>query len=125
MSGQPEGASFAVAELRLIQAWAEFHDLRLAVEMDHSFGDEVYEEVLSLYRTGSTCCRCVLWRTPTEVVVQPILGRASRFPSVADALESLGAAETEEPLTDIVPGPFADAPETAARRPAPVAGEAA
>ncbi|MBV8616659.1 MAG: hypothetical protein JOY66_23200 [Acetobacteraceae bacterium] len=125
MSGHPEGVSFAVAELRLIQAWAEFHDLRLAVEMDHSFGDEVYEEVLSLYRTGSTCCRCILWRTPTQVIVQPILGRASRFPSIADALDSLGAAEPEEPLTDIVPGSFAMAPEAAAERSAPVAGEAA
>jgi hypothetical protein len=57
--------------------------------------------------------------------VQPILGRASRFPSIADALESLGAAETEESLTDIVPGPFAFEPEAVAHRSEPMAGEAA
>ena len=125
MGSQIEGVSFAVAELLLIQAWAEFHDLRLSVEMDHSFGDEVYEEVLSLYRKGSACCRCILWRTPTEIVVQPILGRASHFPSVADALESLGAAEAEEPLTDIVPGPFAFEAEAVAHRSEAIASAAA
>jgi len=123
MSSQPEGVSFTVAELRLVQAWAEFHDLRLAVEIDHSFECETYEEILSLYRKGSACCRCILWRTPTEIIVQPILGRASRFSSIAEALESLGAAETEEPVTDIVPGPFAF--EAVAHHSEPVAGKAA
>lgn len=125
MSSQPEGVSFTVAELRLIRAWAEFHDLRFALELDHSFGNETYEEVLSFYRKGSACCRCILWRTPAEVVVQPILGRASRFASVADALESFGTDEPDEPLTDIVPGSFAFEPEVVANRPEPATGKAA
>jgi hypothetical protein len=106
--------SFTVSELRLIQAWVEFHDLRLAVELDYSLGGETYEEVLSLHRKGSVCCRCIVWRTPTEIVVQPILGHTSRFPSVIDALDSFGVAEIEEPLTDIVPQLFASEPDAVA-----------
>ncbi len=125
MSSQPEGVSFTVSELRLIQAWAEFHDLRLAVELDHAFGGETYEEVLALYRKGSAYRRCILWRSPTEVVVEPILGCASRFPTIADALESFSVAEPGEPLTDIVPGSFAIEPEAVANRSEPATSKAA
>jgi hypothetical protein len=107
VSSQPDGVAFSVSELLLIQAWAEFHELRLAVELDYSFGGETYEEVLSLYRKGSPFCRCILWRTPAEIVVQPILGHASRFPLLADALESFGSAEAAEALTDIAQQSFA------------------
>ncbi len=57
--------------------------------------------------------------------MQPLLGRASRFVSIADALESLSAGGPDEPLTDIVPGPFGSGPEALANRPEPTASKAA
>lgn len=97
------GVSFEVAELLLIQAWAEFHGLRLVVELDHSFDDQEYEEVISLFRRGSVFRRCIIWRAPTEIVVQPIIGRSSRFASMADALDSFRLRRPEAPLSDIAP----------------------
>jgi hypothetical protein len=97
------GVSFEIAELLLIQAWAEFHGLRLTVELDHSFDDQEYEEVISLFRKDSVFRRCIIWRAPTAIVVQPIIGRSSRFASMADALDSFRLGRPEAPLSDIAP----------------------
>jgi hypothetical protein len=85
----PTGLSFDIADLILLQGWAEFHDLRMVVELDHWVEGDEYEEVVGFYTRGSPLRRWILWRLASEVVVQPLISRCRRFGSVADALESL------------------------------------
>jgi hypothetical protein len=82
------GLAFEVADLILLQGWAEYHDLRLAVELDHCGADGDYEEMVAIYAKDSHQLRWLLWRT-NEIIVQPLIGRAIHCPSVADALEIL------------------------------------
>ena len=84
----PAGLSFEVADLILLQSWAEFHDLRMVVELDHRGADGEYEEMVAIYAEGSHVLRWLLWRTD-EIVVQPLIGRTIHCPSIADALEIL------------------------------------
>jgi len=83
------GQSFEVADLLLIQAWGEFHDLRIVIELDYIAGGDEYEEVVSLYHRDRTFRRWMMWRTGDGLVVQPLLGRPLRFARVADALDAL------------------------------------
>jgi hypothetical protein len=85
----PTGLSFDISDLIILQGWAEFHDVRMVVELDHSVEDDEYEEVVALYTQDRLLRRWILWRSASEIVVQPLLGRSCRFKSVADALESL------------------------------------
>jgi|SRR5450631_1532769 hypothetical protein len=85
----PMGLSFDISDLILLQGWAEFHDVRMAVELDHWAEGEEYEEVVALYTRDRLLRRWILWRSTSEIIVQPLLGRASHFDSVADALEAL------------------------------------
>ena len=85
----PTGLSFDVSDLTLIQGWADFHDIRMVVELDHAVEDEEYEEVVALYTKDRMLRHWILWRSPNAIVVQPLLGRGRRFTSVADALEDL------------------------------------
>jgi hypothetical protein len=100
----PAGLSFDIPQLLIVLAWAEFHDLRLEVELDYSVDGEDYEEVLALYNRGSSARRWLIWRSPTEIVVQPLLGRACRFASIAEALESLFPAASD-PVEPLAPRP--------------------
>ena len=84
----PAGLSFEVADLILLQGWAEFHDLRMVVELDHRGADGEYEEMVAIYAMDSNALRWLLWRTD-EIVIQPLIGRTIRCPSIADALEVL------------------------------------
>jgi hypothetical protein len=88
----PIGLSFDIADLILLQGWADFHDVRMVVELDHWVEGEEYEEVVALYTKDRLLRRWIVWRSDSEVVVQPLLGRGRHFGSVADALESLIAA---------------------------------
>ena len=85
----PTGFSFDIADLILLQGWADFHDVRMVVELDHWVEGEEYEEVVALYTKDRLLRRWIIWRSDSEVVVQPLLGRGRHFDSVADALESL------------------------------------
>jgi hypothetical protein len=84
----PTGLSFEVSDLVLLQAWAELHELRIVIELDHCVDGDEYEEVVAFYATDSIRLWS-LWRSLSEVVVQPLIGRARRYSSVADALDSL------------------------------------
>jgi hypothetical protein len=84
----PAGLSFEVADLILLQSWAEFHDLQMAVELDHRGADGEYEEMVAIYAKDSHVLRWLLWRTD-EIVVQPLIGRTIHCPSIADAVEML------------------------------------
>ena len=88
----PTGLAFDIADLMLLQGWANFHDVQMVVELDHCVEGEEYEEVIAFYARDSQLRRWILWRAVSEVVVQPLIGRSCRYASVADALESLIAA---------------------------------
>ena len=85
----PMGLAFDVADLLMVQGWSEYHDLRMVVELDYTAEGEEYEEVVALYPPHSAFRRWMMWRGVSDIVVQPMMGRAARFASVADALETL------------------------------------
>jgi len=89
LTALPMGLAFELADLVMVQGWSEFHALRMVVELDYSAEGEEYEEVLALYPQNSAFRRWMVWRGTSDVVVQPMMGRAQHFASVADALEHL------------------------------------
>ena len=89
LTALPMGLAFELADLVMVQGWSEFHELRMVVELDYTAEGEEYEEVVAFYAKDNALRRWILWRAPSEIVVQPLIGRSCRFSSVADALESL------------------------------------
>lgn len=87
------GISFGIPELMIAQGWAEFHGLRMAVELDHATEAEEYEEVLAFYKGSEQLRRFLIWRDQRELVVQPLIGRPSRFGTISDALDSIVGAK--------------------------------
>lgn len=85
----PTGFAFEIADLMLLQGWAEFHDVQMVVELDHCVEGEEYEEVVAFYTRDTSLRRWIVWRASSEIVVQPLIGRSCRFGTVADALETL------------------------------------
>jgi hypothetical protein len=94
LTALPTGIAFELADLVLVQGWSQYHDLRMVVELDYSAEGEEYEEVLALYQRDCAFRRWMIWRGACDVVVQPMMGRAVRFASVAEALEHLIPART-------------------------------
>jgi hypothetical protein len=85
----PLGLAFDIADLMLLQGWADCHEMQMVVELDHCVEGEEYEEVIGFYARDSHLRRWIIWRASCEIVVQPLIGRSCRFTTVADALESL------------------------------------
>ncbi len=85
----PTGFAFEIADLLMVQAWADYHDLRLRIELDAAEGDEEYEEIVSLSQRESAFRRWMMWRSCDGIVVQPMMGRPMLFDAMADALELL------------------------------------
>jgi hypothetical protein len=85
----PTGLSFELADLLLAQAWSEFHELRMTIELDYYAEGDEFEEVLEFYAPNSAFRRWMLWRAADGIVVQPIMGRPIHFITLADALEHL------------------------------------
>jgi hypothetical protein len=83
------GLSFEVSDLVLAQAWADFHELRIEVELDCATSGDEYEEMLGLFVRRTGFRRWMIWRSCQGIVVQPILGRPRLFDSLAEALEEL------------------------------------
>jgi hypothetical protein len=83
-----DGRSFEIPDLMISQAWAEFHELGFAVELDHACRGRDYEEVLSFSRGGHRLW--AIWRSERGVVVWPDRGLQRRFDSVPEALEAIG-----------------------------------
>jgi hypothetical protein len=96
-----KGLAFAIADLRLIQSWAEFHRCRISVRLDHGTPDEEYEEVIAFHTGKSPLCRFIMWRDTHAVFVQPLVGRVQRYRTVSAALEALRPPPRTK-LTDIV-----------------------
>jgi hypothetical protein len=97
----PKGLAFEIADLILTSGWAAFHDVPMAVCLDHGAEDEEYEEVIAFRTEKSPLCRLIIWRNADAVFIQPLLGKTQRHGSVAEALESL-LVKPPVVLTDIV-----------------------
>jgi hypothetical protein len=67
--------SFGIADLMLLQGWAEAQSLQMSVQLDHAVDEEEYEEVLAFSQAGSTMCQWIMWRNEQAVFVQPLIGR--------------------------------------------------
>jgi hypothetical protein len=86
---EPTGLAFEIADLVLLQGWADFHEMQMTVEVDHCVEGDEYEEVVAFYMPGNRLRRWILWRSATDIVVQPLIGRSIHFRGVADAIETL------------------------------------
>ena len=89
LQNQPRGFYVELSDLIIVRAWSAFYDLRTAVEWDHCVGDEDYEEAFAFYPSSLKFRRWSMWRTNEDIMVQPTVGRAMQFTSVAGALDSL------------------------------------
>jgi hypothetical protein len=85
----PTGFSFDIPDLLLLQAWADFHDLRMAIDLDVCADGDQYEELLGLFDRTSAFRRWMIWRSGDGIVVQPTMGRAMLFDHMADVLDLL------------------------------------
>ena len=85
----PKGLAFEIADLILIRSWADLHDCRMVVRLDHGADGEEYEEVIALYTETSSQCHLIMWRNAAAVFLLPLIGQKQRYGSVAKALESL------------------------------------
>lgn len=85
----PTGLSFDIPDLLMLRGWAEFHDLRMTIELDVIADGDEYEEVLGLYDKACAFRRWMVWRSCDGIIVQPTMGRMMLFDHMADALEIL------------------------------------
>ncbi len=85
----PTGIAFEVPDLFLAEAWAEYHGLRMVIELDGCTDGDEYEEVLAFYPPTSAFRRWMIWRSVDGIVVQPMMGRMQCHASFADALEQM------------------------------------
>jgi hypothetical protein len=86
----PKGLAFEITDLVLIRRWADCHDFRMLVRLDHGASvDEEYEEVIAFQTEISPLYRLIMWRNAPTVFVRPLVGRGKQDGSVADALKSL------------------------------------
>ena len=85
------GVAFEIADLVLLQAWADVRGMRMIVELDHCVDGHEYEEIVAIYAKGTEVRRWNLWRSWDEVIVQPLIGRSMHFFSVAEATDALSS----------------------------------
>ncbi len=92
IAAPPKGLSFEIADLLFVRQWAERHDLRMLIRLDHgaAVGEE-YEEVITFQTQISLLYRFTMWRDATTVFVQPLVGRGKQYRSVAKALAAHSA----------------------------------
>ena len=90
----PKGLAFDLPDHEIARQWARHHGYRLIVDIAYGTEDEEYEEVLALHAGGRL--RFVVWRQSDGIILQPMVGRPSRFPTVPSAL----AAMTPMPRRD-------------------------
>jgi hypothetical protein len=95
------GLSFSIAELTLVEAWAEAQGLQMLVRLDHGSETEEYEEVLAFRATWGRPRRCIMWRDGEAVYVQPLIGRTRRYGSVAEAIATFSLNKPVA-VTDVI-----------------------
>ncbi len=92
------GLSFSISHLILARGWAEFHGMRMVVELDHSTIDDEYEEVILFYAGWSFQRSGMIWRCSGHFAVQQPFGQEDRFDDILEALDSLVATSGPEIL---------------------------
>ena len=85
----PAGIAFTVPELLILTAWAEFHGIKVVVELDYCIDGSEYEEVAALYPKGSLLRQWTLWRSREAVMVVPMSGAPFRADCIAELLPRL------------------------------------
>ena len=85
----PTGLSFEIPDLLILRGWADFHDLRMAIDLDVCAEGEEYEELVGLYDRDRAFRRWMIWRSRDGIVVQPAMGRTMQFDYMSDVLEIL------------------------------------
>lgn len=85
----PTGLSFDIPDLLMLQGWANYHDLRLAIDLDICVDDDEYEELIGLYDGNRAFRRWMIWRSGDGIVVQPAMKRTMMFDTMAAALDGL------------------------------------
>ncbi len=86
----PKGLAFDIADHVMASQWATLNGFPMKIDLSYGVGNEDYEEVMAFYLgTSAERLWCVIWRQVDCIVVQPLVGRASRFASVSDALNML------------------------------------
>jgi hypothetical protein len=88
-AGIPIGLSFDIPDLLMLQAWADFHDLRMSIDLDVCNEGEEYEELLGIHDKDRDFRRWMLWRSCDGIVVQPTMERSMLFDFMGDVLEIL------------------------------------
>jgi hypothetical protein len=88
----PVGIAFSVPELLILRAWAEYHDIRVVVELDHCVDGSEYEEVVALYPPGVSLRQWTLWRSRDGVVVEPRHGRTFKADCISELVQTLMSA---------------------------------
>jgi hypothetical protein len=99
-ASSPKGVAFEIADLVLVRRWAGLHACRMVVCLDHGVDGEEYEEVITFHTGATSYCQLIMWRNAMAVFVQPLIGRAQRYDSVAEALGSIDL-KSRIVLTDI------------------------
>ena len=87
------GLSFSIAELTLVEAWAEAQGVQMVVRLDHGSETEEYEEVIAFRATWGRPRRSIMWRDRDAVYVQPLIGRTRRYATVAEAIATMTPRE--------------------------------
>jgi hypothetical protein len=85
----PTGLAFEIPDLLMLQAWADFHDLRMSIDLDVCADGDEYEEHVGIFDRDRIFRRWMIWRSCDGIVVQPSMGRAMLFDFMGDALEIL------------------------------------
>jgi len=85
----PVGVAFSVPELLILRAWADYHDIRVVVELDHCVDGAEYEEVIALYPPGLSLRQWTVWRSRDAVIVEPRHGRAFRTGCISEVVQIL------------------------------------
>lgn len=84
-----QGLSFEIPELMVLSAWAEFHGMRMTIELDWHVDGMEFEEVITLNAPNRRGPPWLLWRTCESVVLQPMAGKPRRYETLTDALTAI------------------------------------
>jgi hypothetical protein len=87
------GLAFSIPELTLFENLAKASSLRIEIRLDHGSDTEEFEEVLAFHVGDRSPCRWLVWRDAIAIFVQPLIGRAQRYESVAEVFEALAAKQ--------------------------------
>ena len=88
----PTGLAFEIADLMLLQGWADFHEVQMIVELDHCVEGEEYEEVIAFYTHGQ----------PAPALDSLALGDRDRR-AAADRPEHAASARVADAIETLVP----------------------